>query len=558
MADPHSIDQDSICFVIMPFGSWFDTYYTELYVPAITEAGLEPHRADDLSRPGNFFDDIWRYTIDAKVILADLSTMNPNVFYELGLAHALSRPTVLISESVKEIPADLRSLRIIEYDKNDPDWGEKLKNKIGDALHETIKHPVSRVLQAQLGDAGPQPGEPDTGGHVTHSLVEDDFIRLGQTGPFRGAASEIGKALRAGAEAYFTRMKPLTDGKKIKLLSENDYYEPATALENVYSLRRHVFCFFGCVGTPTSELIGPKITSQRIPYFAPFTGARFLRDKSGPHDGQYTINVRASYDAEVDSLLECIRAHKRKKIAVFYQNDAYGLGVQQHVEANLNKGESVVGFGKYERNTTEIAAALKAIIEAQPDAVVLAGVYSTCATFITNAKDSGLQNCLFLCLSFVGSVPLKKRLGKQYESNVVISQVVPYPWANNIPIIQEYQNAMGDEELSFASLEGYINAKTFAAIARNSDGPLTPDSFIESARRIKELDLGGFRVTYDGSEDEGHNKVYLVKIEDGKFSSITTSEVVAEINTPPRRSTKKKSKSTGKKSKSAGKRKAAS
>src|ERR1041384_2996075 len=82
----------SICFVIMPFGNWSDHYYEEVYVPAIESAGLIARRADDLYRPSAIVNDIWSLTKEARVILADLSGKNPNVFYELGLAHAIARP----------------------------------------------------------------------------------------------------------------------------------------------------------------------------------------------------------------------------------------------------------------------------------------------------------------------------------------------------------------------------------------------------------------------------------------------------------------------------------
>lgn len=129
------------CFVIMPFSGWFNSYYVEIYCPAIREAGLIPIRADDLYRPSNIVDDIWESTRNAKVILADLTGKNPNVFYELGLAHALTKPAILITQEMEDIPFDLRSLRIIEYDRNLHNWGDMLKEKIIKAIEECIEDP---------------------------------------------------------------------------------------------------------------------------------------------------------------------------------------------------------------------------------------------------------------------------------------------------------------------------------------------------------------------------------------------------------------------------------
>ena len=133
------------CFIIMPFGGWFDSYYKEIYVPAIEDAGFVAKRADDLYRPGNIVNDIWRYTNEADIILADLTTKNSNVFYELGLAHAITKPAILITASMDDVPFDLRSLRVIEYDKNSPKWGESLQNKITLPLKETLENPENAI-----------------------------------------------------------------------------------------------------------------------------------------------------------------------------------------------------------------------------------------------------------------------------------------------------------------------------------------------------------------------------------------------------------------------------
>ena len=143
-----------ICFVIMPFGGWFDKYYEDIYCPAISAAGMTPKRADDLYRPSNIVQDIWTYTKKAKIILADLSNKNPNVFYELGLAHALAKPAILITQTIDDIPFDLRSLRIIDYDKNLPNWGETLGESIEKAIKETLDSPNETIPTAFLETTG--------------------------------------------------------------------------------------------------------------------------------------------------------------------------------------------------------------------------------------------------------------------------------------------------------------------------------------------------------------------------------------------------------------------
>lgn len=140
--------QRDTCFTIMPFGGWFDDYYDSIFQPAIDAAGLTPKRADDLYRPSTIVNDIWTYTKSAKIVLADLTGKNPNVFYELGLAHALAKPVVLVAESMNDVPFDLRALRIIEYDKNEPRWGDSLRDKVTQSIKEILAAPLASVLPA--------------------------------------------------------------------------------------------------------------------------------------------------------------------------------------------------------------------------------------------------------------------------------------------------------------------------------------------------------------------------------------------------------------------------
>jgi hypothetical protein len=133
------------CFVMMPFGSWFDRYYQEIYVPAIKEAGLEPVRADELFSTGSVVEQIWEQIGKARVLLADLTGKNANVFYELGLAHAAKKPVVFTAVAVDDVPFDLRHLRVIVYEVREPEWAVKLRKLITEYLRTTIKDPAKSI-----------------------------------------------------------------------------------------------------------------------------------------------------------------------------------------------------------------------------------------------------------------------------------------------------------------------------------------------------------------------------------------------------------------------------
>jgi len=135
------------CFVMMPFGQWMDSYYREIYVPAIREAGLEAVRADELFSTGSVIEQIWEQISRAKVLLADLTGKNANVFYELGLAHAANKPVVFTTGQLDDVPFDLRHLRVAVYDIRDPSWGEKLKATLAVYLKAAKADPAKSVPQ---------------------------------------------------------------------------------------------------------------------------------------------------------------------------------------------------------------------------------------------------------------------------------------------------------------------------------------------------------------------------------------------------------------------------
>src|SRR3990172_1753373 len=146
------------CFVMTPFGQWYDLYYKEIFVPAIKEAGFEPVRADELFSSGSVVEQIWEQIDKAKVLLADLTGKNPNVFYELGLAHADRKPVVFTSGMLDDVPFDLRHLRVIIYDVREPNWNQKLKTSITAYLKNAKLDPTKSIPQPFRDMEGPTNG----------------------------------------------------------------------------------------------------------------------------------------------------------------------------------------------------------------------------------------------------------------------------------------------------------------------------------------------------------------------------------------------------------------
>jgi hypothetical protein len=142
------IEHGDTCFVMMPFADPIGGYYKSVYEPAIAKAGMRAIRADDeIFATGKVIDQIWTGITSAKVLVAELTGRNPNVFYELGLAHALSKPVVLVSSNQEDVPFDLQHIRVIYYDMRDPFWGDKLIAKVSENVVSALKNPEEALLR---------------------------------------------------------------------------------------------------------------------------------------------------------------------------------------------------------------------------------------------------------------------------------------------------------------------------------------------------------------------------------------------------------------------------
>ena len=345
-------------------------------------------------------------------------------------------------------------------------------------------------------------------------------IVLGQSVALSGPAAELGTEMRSGANAYFRELNNSggVHGRSIRLSTLDDGYEPERAAANTKKLieEEKVFALFGYVGTPTSNAANPIFTAAKVPFFGPFTGAESLRTPVN----RYIFNVRASYFDETEKIVEHITSLGSKKIAVFYQNDAYGKAGLDGVDRALAKRNlKMVATATVERNTVNVAEAVKFLLPKAPDAIVMISAYTSIAAFVKEAKKAGYTG-QFHNVSFVGSVALAKALGKD-GYGVAISQVVPFPYSGDLPVVRDYQKAMKAQtngELSFTSLEGYIAARAFAEGLKRAGKNLTREGLVQALEGMSNVDIGGFNINFSNTSHSGSKYVDMTLIgRDGKF-----------------------------------------
>lgn len=344
-------------------------------------------------------------------------------------------------------------------------------------------------------------------------------VTVGQSAAFTGPAAQLGIQMRDGMKVYFDLVNAQggVNGRRIQLVTRDDQYESKLAAENTRKLidEDKVFALIGYVGTPTSAASLPIFTEAKVPFIGPFTGAELLRTPLN----RYIFNVRASYFDETDKIVEQLLTVGMKRFAVFYQNDAYGqAGLAGMEKAVKTRGGEIVVKSTVERNTVEVAKAVGEIGPQSPDAIVMVSAYKSIAAFVRAMKKKGYTG-QFHNVSFVGSKALSEELGADGQG-VVISQVVPFPYSQAIPVVREFSElaAKSKVDVNFSSVEGYLVAKVFSEGLKRAGKTPTRETLVSGLETMSDVDFGGFTVNFSAASHNASRFVDLTIIgRGGKF-----------------------------------------
>lgn len=337
-------------------------------------------------------------------------------------------------------------------------------------------------------------------------------IILGQSAPFTGPAAELGIQFHLGAKLWLDQVNAQggVAGRTLEIKTLDDGYEPDRCAANTHKLiAEDVYALFGYIGTPTSLAALPLLTKAQVPFIAPFTGAMGLRE---PFNRQ-VFHLRASYDDETALIVRQLTNLGLKKIAVFHQNDAYGQAGLSGVTRALDKqGLKPVATATVERNSVDVAAAVKTINAAAPDAVVQISAYKASAAYVRAARKAGYGGT-FYNVSFVGTQALADELGKD-GAGVVVSQVMPSPYSPARPIAREFVEAVkkaggNNAQVNFSSMEGYLAAKVLTEGLKRAGNRPGRDGLIQGLEAMGSQSLGGFQVEFSATDHVASSFVEL-------------------------------------------------
>lgn len=341
----------------------------------------------------------------------------------------------------------------------------------------------------------------------------NNTILLGQSLPLSGPSAQIGKKYQAGAQAWFNEVnrKGGINGKKIRLISLDDQYEPELTISNTKTLleKPNLLALFGYVGTPTTKEILPLIEKRKVPLIAPLTGASILRDEKL----KMVVNLRASYQMEIDKIVDSLVRNARQKIAIVYQDDAFGKDGLRSSELALKKhGLKPIAIATVQRNSAQIRSALQVLTTSRPNAIIIISTYVSSAALSKELLQRDIK-AQIMNVSFVGTRALEQSLPVGLANSIGVSQVVPFPWDRWIPVVADYQRLMrvnnSSARFGFTSLEGFIAARLITEGIKKVQGPLTKGSLITSLKSIKKVDIGGFQLDLSSNKKQASDYVEL-------------------------------------------------
>ena len=314
---------------------------------------------------------------------------------------------------------------------------------------------------------------------------------LAQSLPLKGPSGNIGERFALGID---TVLRDLNNrggiaGRPVKVWRIDDGYEPENTLRNTRSFAEEpdVLALFGFFGTPTSKAALPIAKEAGLTLVAPLTGASALRT-----EGQTgVLHFRASYREEAQRIVNHLVNDGFVRIAVAYQNDAYGKDVlASTVEALQTHDLRAVSTAALPRNSTETKQASETIVKSKPDALIVISLSKTMASLVNNVHRNGSRPQL-MTISPTGTKALFRDLPQAAAFGVGVTQVVPFPWDARHPDVASYQRLLRQQQqdleievdFDFYSLEGFMAAQWLVEAMEKIAPEITRDRLMNELKR---------------------------------------------------------------------------
>lgn len=343
-------------------------------------------------------------------------------------------------------------------------------------------------------------------------------ITVVQIAPLTGVLASTGQQMVLGGKLYFDWINANGGiyGAKIKheVLDDGYKVEETVRLTKEALDKPEVIALFGFAGTANiAKLLADGVLDAGgAPLVAPYTGGEVLRSPFNP----YIFHVRAGYADETEHIVKQVATLGTTRIAVMYQNDAFGKAGLAGVEAAVAKRNmKLVMTAPYERNTDQVTDAVRQIMASDAQAVIMISVNRSTAAFASQYRQAGGGGQLYN-ISVVNPDELVKLAGLKAVHGLGISQVVPYPYMANKPVVREYQKLLaqygGGQPINYTSFEEFLGAKVLVEGLRRAGPNPTRARLLKALESMGNFDLGGSIVGYSAANRIGSRYVEVTVI----------------------------------------------
>lgn len=341
---------------------------------------------------------------------------------------------------------------------------------------------------------------------------------VAQVAPLSGVLASTGKQMVLGGRIYFDHINANggVHGATIRHLVLDDGYQvdETVRLTREVLTRSEVVALFGFAGTAN---VG-KLLSEGVleaggaALVAPYTGGEVLRKPFNP----WIFHVRAGYADEAEHMVKQVTTLGMQRVAVMYQDDAFGKAGLAGVEAALaSRSLKLAAMAPYERNTDNVESAVKLVNASDAQAVIMISVNRSTAAFAKRYRETGGGAQLYN-ISVVDPAELVKLGGLKNVHGLGISQVVPYPYAPNTAVVREYQELLRKyapgESINYTSFEEFLGAKVLVEALRRAGPNPTRAKVVKALESLDRHDLGGTAVGYSPTNRIGSRFVEVTVI----------------------------------------------
>ena len=346
------------------------------------------------------------------------------------------------------------------------------------------------------------------GGAAAPSLQAAEIV-VGQVAPLSGVLASTGTQMVLGGKIYFDWVNAQggVHGATIRQAVVDDAYKVADTVKLTRELlaKPEVVALYGFAGTANiTQLLADGVLEEGgAALVAPYTGGESLRNPFNP----WIFHVRAGYGDEAEHMVQQLTTLGMNRVAVMYQDDGFGKAGLAGVEAALaRRNLKLVVAAGYARNTDQVDEAVKAIAAADVHAVIMIAVNKPAAAFVKRYREAGGGAQLYN-ISVVDPAEIVKIAGLKNAHGLGISQVVPYPYRPQLPVVREYQALLKKyapgADINYTSFEQFLGAKVMVEALRRAGPAPTRAKVVKALESLQSYDLGGITLGYSPTDRIG-------------------------------------------------------